>query len=427
MASANWMKVKGAGEAKAIMRHCDQEEREKHDHANKDINKALTAGNWSMNGLTYEQVCKEYDKRIQMLDNQPGNVNKRKDRVTYVSLDVPVPAELPKGQMKDWFARTWEIFQSQTGNAGIEGWVHVDEVHDYVKDGQIITSREHMHIGAVPQVAGRLCAKEFMSRKNINRLNRAIQDMSLKEFGIAWNDGSKRKSTESVEELKGKSLKEMEAWERSLQEREQAVSEREQDVESATQANWEFAASLDARAHEQDSYQAQLAESASRLKTAAESVEIARNESKQNVVESWIDSLRLPRFVRNRMKDSYQVHETEQASAEARQQNEANRAAREAAEAQALLDEIEAERKAEREKREREAEAYRKEMERLERNAALRRQKTAEAAKKAEYDSLIAMGRKWRQEGAERVQQAAGRRIPEPPVQNEPEQQELGG
>ena len=424
MASANWAKFKGAGEAKAIMRHCDQEEREKHDHANKDINKALTAGNWSMNGLTYEQVCQEYDRRITILDSQPGNVNKRKDRVTYVGLDVPVPAELSKDQMHAWFSRVWEVFQNQTGNAGIEGWVHVDEVHDYVKDGQIITSREHMHIGAIPQVAGRLCAKEFTSRKNINKLNRAIQDMTVKEFGVQWNDGTQKKSTETVEELKNQSLKEMQEWENSLDARAKILDQRESGLNERESLLDARTKEIEKQAERQDEQQKKLDESASLITQAAERVETGRTVSKQSVVNDWIDSLRLPRFVKNRMKDSFQTHEVERGTAEARQQNEANRAAREAAEAQALLESLEAERKAEKEKREREAEAYRKEMERLEQNAARRRQQAQEAAKKAEYDSLIARGQEWRKEGEKRIQEA-GRRLPEQPVQNGSEQNDL--
>lgn len=230
MASANWMKVKGGTHAKAIMQHCDKDQRLQHDHSNKDIDKNRTPDNWTMRGLSYAEVCAVYDARIARLDSVPG-ANKRKDRVTCVFVDVPAPAGLPADQYASWFGRVWDIWQDRTGGAGIEGWVHVDEIHDYIANGQAHTSRAHMHIGAVPEVGGRLCGKEFSARRNMVALNNAIDKMSREEYGIQWMDGTGRKSTESVEELKGRSAKELQAWERSLQEREDAVAVKEQTID----------------------------------------------------------------------------------------------------------------------------------------------------------------------------------------------------
>ena len=81
MASVNFLKCKGAGSVKAIMRHCDEDERQQHRHSNPDIDLTATASNESMKGLNYGEACREYDRRIDELDAS-SNRNKRKDRVT---------------------------------------------------------------------------------------------------------------------------------------------------------------------------------------------------------------------------------------------------------------------------------------------------------------------------------------------------------
>lgn len=331
------MKAKGATEAKAIMRHCDQSEREKNKHSNKDINKALTARNWSMRGLSYSAACKEYDARIAELDSKP-RANRRKDRVTYMGIDIPAPADLRKDQLKPWFRRAWEIFQEQTHGAGIEGWVHVDEVHDYMRDGRITTSREHMHIGAVPAVNGRLCGKEFSSRKQMMSLNNAIQQMSKDEFGVDFMDGSRQKSTMTVEQLKKNSLDE-------FLKREEAVSAREAILDAREKQLDVREADLDRRAK----YVDQAAEWVDRTRSAAENVEMQadtirriQERTRDDITPDWIDDA-LPMAVRpfrSALKGSYldyrskhnaEARERERQAKEARERAQAERAAAEEA------------------------------------------------------------------------------------------------
>lgn len=367
------MKAKGAVEAKAIMRHCDQSEREKNKHSNKDINKALTAQNWSMRGLSYSAACKEYDARIAELDSKLG-ANRRKDRVTYMGIDIPAPADLRKDQLRPWFQRAWEIFQEQTHGAGIEGWVHVDEVHDYMRDGRITTSREHMHIGAVPAVNGRLCGKEFSSRRQIVALNNAIQEMSVNEFGIVWMDGTGRKSKETVEGLKGKSLAELEAWERNLNEREQAVSVREKYLDERERE-------VEKRSDQVSKYVDRARSAAERVEKQAEIIDRVRERTREDITPDWLDD-GLPAAVRpfkGVLKRSYMDYKVDRAK-EAAQQRQAEEAARKKAEAeQKALAEAEA---AERRRRE---DAERRWQEREEREQTERKRRLeALAAKQAE-------------------------------------------
>lgn len=56
-------KCHGAAEAKAMMRHADADERLKHEHSNKDIDKSKTELNTSLYDLSYTEMCKIYDQR----------------------------------------------------------------------------------------------------------------------------------------------------------------------------------------------------------------------------------------------------------------------------------------------------------------------------------------------------------------------------
>ena len=378
MASGNWMKAKGATEAKAIMRHCDREERTKHEHANKDIDKSKTNRNWSMRDLSYIDVCKEYDDRMAALDAKPG-ANRRKDRVTYMGIDIPAPADLPKNQLEPWFRRTWEIFQKQTGNAGLEGWVHVDEVHDYVHNGQIVTSREHMHIGAIPAVNGRLCGKEFSSRKQIVALNTAIQQMSKDEFNVLWMDGSQKKNTETVEGLKAKSLAELKAWERDLHDREQVLNARETRLDEREIALSEREREVEKRSDQASKYVDRARSAAERVEKQAEIIDRVRERTREDITPDWLDD-GLPAAVRpfkGVLKRSYMDYKVDRAK-EAAQQRQAEEEARKKAEAeQRALAEAEA---AEQRRRE---EAERRWQERVDREQEDRKRRLeADAAKR---------------------------------------------
>lgn len=336
MASANWTgaKAKGATEAKAVMRHCDRDEREKHEHTNKDIDKSKTSRNWSMRGLSYADACKEYDDRIAALDAIPG-ANKRKDRVTYIGIDVPAPAGLPKDQLRPWFNRVWTIFQEQTENAAIEGWVHVDEVHDYVHNGQVVTSREHMHIGAIPAVGDRLCCKEFSSRRNINRLNRSIQEMSVNEFQIPWMDGSQKKNTETVESLKAKSLAELKVWEYDLNNRERTISVRETRLDEREIALSEREREVEKRSDEVSKYVDRARSAAEQIVKQAEIVDRIRERTREDITSDWLDE-GLPAAAkpfRSILRKSYTEYKIDRAK-EAAQQRQIEEEARKKAEAE---------------------------------------------------------------------------------------------
>ena len=206
MASVNFEKIKSPQEVKAMLRHCDIDERVKHNHSNEQINKELTHRNLQAN-ITYTAACSRFDKRIAYLDSLEG-ANMRKDRVLCFGLSIPCPAGLTDEQEKQFFKG---VIQCVVEQYGIENFVnayfHRDEKHTY-SDTETKKQREslsHAHVYVVPAIAEKLNGKEFSSKKNMLKLNRAIHKMCQNTFGIDFMDGSKAKSTKSVETLKNKS------------------------------------------------------------------------------------------------------------------------------------------------------------------------------------------------------------------------------
>lgn len=205
MASVNFEKLKSAGEVKAMLRHCDMDERKQHNHSNQDINKNLTGKNAQV--CDYDTACELYDTRIAELDAKPG-ANVRKDRVTCFGLCIPVPEDMDETDYREWTVDTLELINKQYGAENLIGaYLHLDEIHDYkdAETGKDRTSRAHIHAYVVPEVNGKLNGKAFSSKKNMLKLNQAIHEMTQTKYGLDFMDGSKKKSTEEIVTLKHKS------------------------------------------------------------------------------------------------------------------------------------------------------------------------------------------------------------------------------
>lgn len=206
MASVDWKKTRGASESKAMMRHSVTDERVKHEHANKQIDKSRTPLNLTFGADSYREMSEAYDERIEALDSTT-NKNKRRDRVTMCSLVIPAPEGMPDDVARNWFADVYEALKEHFGEENVLGGaVHFDEVHEYVDatTHQKRTSRVHGHFFAVPELSGGLNCKRVSSAANMKRLNRTMDEVA-REYSYRFTDGSKRKSTAEVEDLKNAS------------------------------------------------------------------------------------------------------------------------------------------------------------------------------------------------------------------------------
>lgn len=208
MASCDWEKKKGAGEAKALFRHCDTKEREKANHSNKDIDKSLTHLNMSFglydNPNGYDAICKEYDDHIAYLDSKEG-ANKRKDRVTLCALNITVPKGMDDATAQLWCIEAYEVLYDCFGENLLGATAHFDERHTYIdtETKKERMSRVHLQAQVIPDINGKLNAKALTSRSNMIILNNRIEEMTKSRFpGYKFMTGEKKKSRKTVEELK---------------------------------------------------------------------------------------------------------------------------------------------------------------------------------------------------------------------------------
>ena len=199
MASVDFHKCKNASDVAAMMRHNDAVERTKHKHANKDIDISRSNLNTQWLSLDYKQTLNRYESRIKQLD-ETTNTNKRKDRVTCFSLCIPIPAEI--GDSEKFSADIRNLVESEYGTENIiNGYLHRDEVHDYIDHGVMKTSLEHLHILIVPEIDGKICGKKFSGETAMIALNNKINDICLRKYGCSFLTGEPPQK-KTVEQLK---------------------------------------------------------------------------------------------------------------------------------------------------------------------------------------------------------------------------------
>ena len=205
MASIDFMKLHLPQDVKRTLRHCDRDYRLKDNHANPDIDKSRTFLNGQ--SFDYPTACKRYDDRIEELDSVEG-ANKRKDRVTAFSLDIPIVHGI--SDEESYADDICDIIENAVGSENVVcEYVHFDEIHDYIdsETGEKKTSLAHLHIIVVPEIDGKLNGKAFSSRKNMKALNAAVDKMTREKYNVPFLTGNfyKTKSVKSVEELKNDS------------------------------------------------------------------------------------------------------------------------------------------------------------------------------------------------------------------------------
>lgn len=237
MASAKFQggKYHTATEVKAHFRHDDisVERRKIASRGNPNIDVTKSHLNKSLLGLTYEQMCEKYDERIAQLD-ATTNTNHRKDRVTLQNIEIPVPRELNRNSYNKWFVKVAEILCSMYGQMNfVDGQIHWDEEHEYISadTGEVVTSRVHAHYSIIPEMKGVLNCKKMSGRANMKKLNKAIEDMTQKEFGCSFMTGEKTKSCHTIDELKNRSNQlALERREQNCKQQEQMIAEAEKSL-----------------------------------------------------------------------------------------------------------------------------------------------------------------------------------------------------
>ena len=215
---------------KALLRHCDKNERLKAEHSNEQINKELTWKNAQFCG-SYEEVCNYFDDILRELDSKP-KANTRYDRVVAYAIEgtLPEPDEEKDTQKQRdaWIAGIEKVIKREYPEMVVLAkYIHYDEVHEYInpENGERVFSRPHVHMYVMPVIEGRLNGKKFFQHKtSLIQLHRQIDDLTRSIYGFSYGNGTKKKSLDSVEHLKYESKK------AELEKRRAALVEMEKDL-----------------------------------------------------------------------------------------------------------------------------------------------------------------------------------------------------
>lgn len=204
MASANWMKAT-TQKAGAMKKHLGQKEREQGNHSNKDINKELTKNNYTIGCTDYGEALERMKRRTKEVDKVIPPLRIKKNRITCCFIEVPCPLTLTeRGLSDDFFDKTYQTLTDFFGSENVHGgFVHKDEVHTYIdKDKKHRTSLEHIHVlvSAYTPHKG-INGKAFETKPRLNTLNRNLDDMCFRSFGVRLNT-KETPEHKSVERLK---------------------------------------------------------------------------------------------------------------------------------------------------------------------------------------------------------------------------------
>ncbi len=215
MASVNWQKMTTQA-AGALYVHMEKEARKNHNHANENIDKTKTPENYSIGVNSYRDAVKSMKERTKVVDAVQPPERIRRDRVTCCMLEYACPKVIAEaGKEREFFETMHSEMVRLFGAENVHGtFVHKDEVHTYIdgKTKEIKESLVHAHtlVSTYTPEKG-INGKAFETRARLKALNKQINEMCIKRFGIEYNthDYARRKS---VEELKAESkIAELEA------------------------------------------------------------------------------------------------------------------------------------------------------------------------------------------------------------------------
>lgn len=220
MSSVDFKKLHSKQDIAAMLRHCDKNQRETHEHSNQDIRSDKSKDN--LQSIEYDEALRRYEDRIRELDSTT-NKNYRKDRVTCFGLEIPVPEKINPEQIESWYFMVTDLLKRTfKGKNVVAHYLHLDEIHDYYAHGEIKQSRAHIHAYVIPEIKGKLNGKAFSSRESMKKINNEIDRMTKEHYGCNFLTGEDPQRR-TVEELKRISETEIQKKEKELQELERSI------------------------------------------------------------------------------------------------------------------------------------------------------------------------------------------------------------
>lgn len=218
MAGVNWLKMT-MPRAGSMEVHNGKDERVTRNHSNQDIDKSKSDQNFFVGCDDWSYAYAAMKSRVTEVDKQypPHKKLDANERIVCVSLITYCPqAVYDSGQVKEFFEKVDEVQRKVFGSENVHGTaVHLDEIHNYIDaDGTERSSLAHGH-SLVSSYAEwtdpksgeerkGINGKNFQTRPKMNELNKAIDEMCRREFGVPYmtGKGKGKGRSKSVEEVK---------------------------------------------------------------------------------------------------------------------------------------------------------------------------------------------------------------------------------
>ncbi len=215
MASVDWQKAT-TQKAGAMKKHNGKNERVNIAHSNADIDKSKSHLNVYIGADDYAPMLDKVKARIKEVDEKyPPKRNMGDKRITCIMLETPVPQEITEqGKAEDFLRNAHKVIEDFFGAENVGGTCgHFDEQHWYTdKDGKERMSLVHGHtlVAAYAEWQDKktgelrrgINGKNCETKTRLRALNKAMDDMCLREYGISYNTAEtpERKSVERLKE-----------------------------------------------------------------------------------------------------------------------------------------------------------------------------------------------------------------------------------
>lgn len=253
MASVDWKKAT-TQYAGAMKKHNGKDERVNGNHSNTDIDKSKSHLNVFIGADDYAPMLEKVKARIKEVDRKyPPKRNMGDKRITCIMLETPVPQEITEqGKAAEFLRSAHKVIEDFFGTENVGGTCgHFDEQHWYIdKDGKERLSLVHGHtiVAAYAEWTDKksgeqrigINGKNCETKARLNALNKAINDMCVREYGINYNT-AEIPQRKSVETLKRESEVREEIGElnKQLEELQQANNESQTALQKSKEKAWE--------------------------------------------------------------------------------------------------------------------------------------------------------------------------------------------
>jgi len=197
MASADLKKLHG-GAASHTRNHIYRHDGKDVEYKNEHIDKSKTHLNTEMRFPEHEGIVLSDDEdrflraRVSEIDKKEPPIRVRKDRVTFVAFEAPVPDGTDTKEKEEAFFKIFyeEVARMCGGpqNVGVLK-IHRDEIHPYIDPVTLDEkmSRVHAHCIGIPYVRGKgINCKMFMSKGNLRSLQNALDTRCREELGVSY-------------------------------------------------------------------------------------------------------------------------------------------------------------------------------------------------------------------------------------------------